>query len=272
MDDRLPANERVHEHIRQATRDGHVWPGAGLDTAAIARAFNTTPIEVQCALLRLVGAGLLVDDPRYRLRAFVFRRIRRALQCGRYRPAEPLEPTAMAQAYGSGRSVIRFALYRLLGEEVVELDAARAFRVPPITEAVLLDHYDFAQWCTDRACNLLAVLPREPSPATTTATGVSEDTDLPTQTTIFFEQMPPAAGSVLPADIGRMNCLLGPVRPAEFALIPDASAELSQLQEAWQRRDLKALKAALSNYLARRRRMAADVVELLSTTPPASRR
>lgn len=138
MDDGRPANERVSEHIRQAMRDGPVWPGARLATAAIAQAFDTTPTEVQFALQRLVGAGLLVDDPRHRLRAFAFGRIRRA--------------------------------------------------------------------------------------------------------------------------------------PAESALIADAPAELSQLQEHWQRHDLKALKAALSGYLARRRRMAADVAELLSTTPATSQR
>ncbi|HEY1076898.1 MAG TPA: hypothetical protein VGE51_09430 [Fontimonas sp.] len=42
MDDSQPANERVSTHLRQATHDGQVRPGARLDAVDIARLFDIT--------------------------------------------------------------------------------------------------------------------------------------------------------------------------------------------------------------------------------------
>jgi DNA-binding GntR family transcriptional regulator len=50
---------------------------------------------------------------------FVYRKVRRALQSGRYAPGQRIDPARVATEFNTSATPVRFALYRLVGEGLV---------------------------------------------------------------------------------------------------------------------------------------------------------
>lgn len=71
----------------------------------------------------------------------VLRELRAAILAGRMNPGEPLPETALAKAFGTGRSAIREALRQLVQEGLVITERNRGAKVKPITIIDVVDLY-----------------------------------------------------------------------------------------------------------------------------------
>lgn len=71
----------------------------------------------------------------------VLHELRAAILAGRMNPGEPLPETALARAFGTGRSAIREALRQLVQEGLVITERNRGAKVKPITIGDIVDLY-----------------------------------------------------------------------------------------------------------------------------------
>lgn len=61
--------------------------------------------------------------------AFLYEMVRLALQSGRYAPGERIEPAMLAKEYNTSPTPVRFALYRLVGEGLIDDRARDGLRI-----------------------------------------------------------------------------------------------------------------------------------------------
>src|SRR5690606_18071906 len=85
--------------------------------------------------------------------AFLYRQIRRDLQSGRYMPGQRIDPGTLATACRPSPTPVRFALYRLVGDGLIEDHARNGLHVPLPTEIALRDQYDWMQELLLMACD-----------------------------------------------------------------------------------------------------------------------
>lgn len=192
--------------------------------------------------------------------AFVYRQVRRALRSGRYAPGQRIEPARLAEEFETSPTPVRFALYRLVGEGLVADHARNGLHVPLLTEVALRDLYDWMEGLLLWACDLTPAQPKLPHEMPPFAAG----DDLVNLTWELFDAIAGATDRwSLHHAVKRANDQLTPVRRANLGLIQHAHEELSELVGLWQRRDIPALRGALSRYHQRRKQVVPRIVAML---------
>ena len=90
----------------------------------------------------------------YSKSAFLHQQIRRALQSGRYLPGERVDPGTLAKEFRISTTPVRLALYRLVGEGLLEDHARGGLHVPLLNEVAMRDLYDLMQRLLLMACDI----------------------------------------------------------------------------------------------------------------------
>jgi DNA-binding GntR family transcriptional regulator len=198
----------------------------------------------------------------YSKSAFLYEEIRRFLQSGRYLPGRRIDPATLAMEFHTSATPVRAALYRLVGEGLLEDHARGGLHVPLLTEVALRDLYDWMERLLLMACDIgNASAARKngridiPPP----------DDDLVKLTWQLFDAIARAADHrSLHRAVKQANDRLAPIRRAKQGMIEDLFEELSGLNRHWRKRDIPALKAALHEYHERRKQRVPRIVAFLS--------
>ena len=75
----------------------------------------------------------------------LYEEIKRAILTGRYTPGARIDPSTLANEFKISPTPVRFALYRLVGEGVIEDHAREGFHVPSVTEMSLRELYKWME-------------------------------------------------------------------------------------------------------------------------------
>lgn len=199
--------------------------------------------------------------------SFLFERIRRALQEGRYLPGEHIEPLALTRELKVSVTPARYALYQLTGAGLLEIHPRGGFHVPLPCEACLRDRYDWMEQL------LLDALDRAGTPELTRALPPAPDPgDLPKSTWKLFDSIAEATNhEELHHAVRRTNDQLAPVRRAKQALLDDTHEELAVLYRDWAYQDLPAVRSGVRIFHRRRIAMVSKIVAHLSLRRAARR-
>jgi DNA-binding GntR family transcriptional regulator len=192
---------------------------------------------------------------------FLYERIRRALQTGRYVPGQRIEPATMAREFKTSQTPVRLALYRLIGEGMISDHARGGLFVPLLSDLTLRDRYEWMERLLLVACEIgWSETPHHRRKLLTLA----DDSDLPKATWKLFDAIAEETGSrSLHEAVRRINDQLAPVRRAKENLIDNAYVELVDLHTAWLDRDVTAMKAGVIAYHDRRKQLVPKIVARL---------
>ena len=194
---------------------------------------------------------------------FLYEQVRRALQAGRYVPGQRIDPGAIAAEFNTSPTPVRFALYRLVGENLVSDRSRDGLHVPLPTEVALRELYDWMQRLLSMACDI-GFEPWALDAARCVEVASSGD-DLIKQTWQVFDAIARAtAHAQLHQAVKRANDRLAPVRRAKQELLERPFEELSALTHHWQARNIPALRAALRDYHERRKQLVPCIVAMLN--------
>ena len=201
----------------------------------------------------------------------VYRHVIRALRAGSYAPGQRIDPARLARDFKTSPTPVRFALYRLVGENQLVDHARDGVHVPLLTEVALRDLYKWMEHLLVTACDSgPAPVTRAPKPFKLSTNG-----DLAKQTWQLFEAIITSiVYQPLQLAATQTNDRLAPIRRAKQELIEHGFEELSELNRHWQARDIAALKSALHEYHERRRQLVPCIVALLNdrrNAPTSSR-
>ncbi|WP_181107048.1 GntR family transcriptional regulator [Xanthomonas arboricola] len=194
-------------------------------------------------------------------RAIAYTQVRRALQSGRYRPGQRIDPTTLAAEFKVSPTPVRLALHRLVGEGLVIDHARYGLQVPLLTEVALRDLYDWMDRLLRMACDIgVASTPHaagelEPTPA---------PADVVKQTWKLFDAIAHATAHwSLHHAVRQTNDRLAPVRRAKHGLLDALEEELAELTLHWQRHDFAALQTAVHAYHVRRIQAVPRIVAIM---------
>lgn len=198
----------------------------------------------------------------YSKSVFLYGQVRRSLQSGRYLPGQRIDPATLALEFHTSATPVRFALYRLVGEGLLEDHARGGLHVPLFNEVALRDLYDWMERLLLMACEIgvasKTAAERDLDPA-------SPDADPVKLTWQLFDAIALATGHrSLHRAVKQANDRLAPIRRAKQGMIEDMFEELSELNRHWQVRHIPALESALREYHERRKRLVPGIVALLS--------
>ncbi|PBJ81801.1 transcriptional regulator [Lysobacteraceae bacterium NML93-0399] len=189
----------------------------------------------------------------------LYGQLRRAVLCGRFTPGQRLEPATLAHEFDTSLTPVRFALYRLSGEGLVNDQARDGFYMPLPTEAMLRDLYEWMEHLLLMACD------RGATPNGRAHMSIESDAGTAKATWQLFDSIARRTPQrALHHAARRTNDQLAPIRSAKRSLVPDAAAEFADLARAWERADIENLKAALRAYHARRRQLVPTIVDVLN--------
>lgn len=195
--------------------------------------------------------------------AFVYRQVRQGLRSGLYAPGQRIDPATLAAEYRTSATPVRFALYRLVGEGLLEDHGRGGMHVPLPTEVALRDQYDWMEGLLLMACE--TGFTQRASDAAARQDPPSREDDLVKKTWQLFDAIAKATGRIQLGQAVRLaNDRLAPVRRAKQDLLEQPLEELSTLVRHWQAHDIPALKAALHDYHARRRQLVPCIVARLN--------
>ncbi len=194
--------------------------------------------------------------------AFLYEQVSQALRSGCYMPGQRIDPGTLASEFHTSPTPVRFALYRLVGEGLLEDHARGGLHVPLPTEVALRDLYDWMQRLLLMACdigvapNLRRVAGPEPVPA---------EADVMEATWQLFDAIARMTAHLsLYRAVKQANDRLAPIRRIEPGLIEQVSEELAGLDRHWRHRDMPALESALRDYHERRKQLVPCIVAALS--------
>ncbi len=175
-----------------------------------------------------------------------------------YRPGEHIEAATLADSLSASVTPVRIALYRLAAERLLETHTGEGFYVPQPTEADLLDLYDWTQNLLVMALRIVAATPAghllfiEPTLALD---------NIPIATRQLFQSIADTAGHrEIALAVMSANDRLQAFRSLKLGIVPDRDAELAAMLAHWRARDFAALATALTDYHARRRTIASQIV------------
>lgn len=192
----------------------------------------------------------------------LYGQVRRDLQSGRYVPGERIDPATIAAEFRTSPTPVRFALYRLVGEGLLEDRARSGLRVPLPKEVALRDLYDWMERLLLMSCDIgISPSPHQP---VRKLDAPSPDGDLVKITWQLFDAIASAtAHRSLHGAVKRANDRLAPVRRAKQHLLEDSFDELAVLVRHWHKRDGQSLRSALQDYHQRRKQLVPCIVATL---------
>lgn len=201
-------------------------------------------------------------NPRDSKGALLYGQVRRALRSGRYAPGQRIDPAMLAAEFSTSVTPVRFALYRLVGEELLEDHGRSGLHVPLPTEVALRELYDGMERLLQVACDVgVSRMPR--GPARELKLPTPED-DLVKVTWQLFDAIAGATSQRwLHRTVKRTNDQLAPIRRAKQQLLENGFDELDELIRHWHLQDVPALRIALHDYHERRKQLVPCIVATL---------
>ena len=192
----------------------------------------------------------------------VYAAIRQRLREGHYRPGDRLEPALLSDDLNASVTPVRDALHRLTGERLVEAPRHEGFRAPMMTETVLRHLY---AWHRDLL--LLAVLKHQMSALADEIVVNDGKIDAPVhehQNALFLALTRAAGNPEHVATLEALDNRLEPVQRLERLFLDETEAETTEIVQALQAHDRKALRGSLVRYHRRRLRIVPQLLEALS--------
>lgn len=193
--------------------------------------------------------------------SLLYQRIRRGLRSGRYTPGQRIDPAALAKEFKASATPARLALYRLVGEHLIEDQARSGFVVPLPSEMALHNLYDWMERLLLMACDIGVAesVRRSGRVAPVPANG-----DPVKRIWKLFDAVAHAtAHHPLHQAVRQANDRLAPIRRAKHHMLIDANDELDSLAHYWHHGDTPALTSAVRAYHARRKRLVPCIVAFL---------
>lgn len=188
--------------------------------------------------------------------------VKLGLQSGRYAPGQRIDPAMLAEQFRTSQTPVRFALYRLMGEGLLDDHARDGLHVPLPTELALRDTYDWMQRLLTIACDIGLESPAA-EPASMDAP--KPEDNVATSTQYLFDNIASASGHLaLYRSVQLTNGRLAPIRHAKVGLIEHAFDEFADLYRHWHTRDIPTLRSALNDYHERRKRLVPRIVASLN--------
>lgn len=192
----------------------------------------------------------------------IYRAIKDDLLTGDYTPGARLEAAALADLHHVSVTPVRVALYRLVGEHLVEAQAHEGFHMPRVTEPGLRELLDWnshllvtAIRMRDLTADLMPDLKAIQAEASERHVKATER---------FFSTIAALCGNRHhAAAVARNNDQLRASRMVTERLIPDQQAELNSLVDQLESSDFSSLSKGLLTYHRRRRALVGDMVRLL---------
>ena len=195
----------------------------------------------------------------------VYQAVKQQLLSGAFHPGDRIEAGQLAQLHLASVTPVRAALYRLVGEGLVEARASEGFRAPHITEHGLRDLYAWNGQVLLLALQLAApgalapgFEPLEASPHSADASGAFETTER-----LFNCIAEQSASAQCKAAIRSLNDRLHLVRRLEGDLFGDTGEELDSLVSSFVEGREAEIRRGISAYHRRRVGAAADFVGLI---------
>lgn len=201
--------------------------------------------------------------------AFLYDQLWLQLRSGQYAPGERIDPATLARQFRTSQTPVRFALCRLVGEDLLDDQAREGFHVPLPTELVLRDLYDWMRRLLAIACDIgFDSRTAESVPRGT----LKPEDDLVTSTHQLFDSIALATGHLaLYRAVQMTNGRLASIRRAKQGLLDHAFDELASLGKHWDKQDIPALRRALAEYHERRIRLVPKIVAVLGGAAPQVR-
>jgi DNA-binding GntR family transcriptional regulator len=197
----------------------------------------------------------------YSKSAFLYTKIRRRLQSGRYMPGQRIDPGTIASEFETSPTPVRSALDRLVGQGLLEDHARSGMLVPLPNEVVLRDRYDWMARLLLMACQ---IGPSTPNAVQTALNVESRNADLVKLTWQLFDDIARATRHrSLHRAVKQTNDQLAPIRRAKQGILGQPVEELSELVHHWRARDIRSLEPALRKYHERRKRLVPCIVAML---------
>jgi len=194
--------------------------------------------------------------------AFMYDQVKLGLQSGQYAPGQRIDPATLAEHFRISQTPVRFALYRLMGEGLLDDHARDGLHVPLPTELALRDIYDWMQRLLTMACDIGF---ESPAADPTLMDPPKSVDNLATYTQQLFDNIASASGHlVLYRSVQLTNSRLAPIRHAKMGLIEHAYDEISDLHHHWLKRDIPTLRSALNDYHERRKRLVPRIVSSIN--------
>lgn len=198
----------------------------------------------------------------YSKTVLAYNQVRRSLQSGRYLPGQRIDPATLAAEFEISSTPVRCALYRLVGEGLLEDHARGGMHVPLPTEVALRDLYGWMECLLLMACDMGAASVARKNGRIEVS---SSDDDLVKLTWKLFDAIALATGRrCFHHAVKLTNDRLAPIRRVKQGLIENLFGELSELNRHWQKRDIPALKSALREYHERRKQLVPSIVDFMN--------
>lgn len=198
--------------------------------------------------------------------AFMYDQVKLGLHSGQYAPGQRIDPAMLAEQFRTSQTPVRFALYRLMGEGLLDDHAREGLHVPLPTERALRDLYDWMQRLLTMACDIGF---ESDSPMSAPISKPKPDDDLAVSTQRLFDVIALATGHVvLYRSVQLTNGRLAPIRHAKTGFIKHAFDETENLYQHWQKQDIPALRSALNDYHERRKQLVPRIVASLNCEVP----
>ncbi|ESQ87020.1 GntR family transcriptional regulator [Asticcacaulis benevestitus] len=190
----------------------------------------------------------------------IYNAIKGEVCTGAILPGARVNIAAYCERFGVSKSPVRNALYRLVGEDLLEAHPHDGFYRPRVIEQFLFDLFVWNEHALDlafdqiesasSAATLFAALPE---PAENIVAGIEH---------LFTAVANLSANATCQREILRLNDQLRPIRLKEREQFSDLKSELNALTDAWRDGDVTHLRAAVSAYHVRRRQSVRQLVAL----------
>ena len=195
----------------------------------------------------------------------IYMAIKADLCAGLILPGERVNIAGYSTRFRVSKSPIRNALYRLVGERLLEAHPNDGFYRPRVIEQTLFDLYLWNEHALQFAFDQIeAVEPTSVSlPALPGSTG-----EIVTDVEHLFAAVAGLSGNIgCRREVQALNDQLRAIRLQESDQLPDLETEFDVLSAAWRADNLAALKDAVSSYHSRRRQSVRQLVALAYRGP-----
>lgn len=198
---------------------------------------------------------------------YLYEKLKARVLSGAHLPGERLDAPALSMEFGASLTPIRAALYRLVGDRLIETHPNNGFHMPRVTEPALRDLYDWNETI------LVQAVRRCRSAATEIPVESIDDEGegLVSRTERLFERIVGLSGNgEFRHALDQTNARLHPIRRRKAGLLPNTDEELATLEDALSRQSFRQLEKALASYHRRRQAIVPEIVRRMHEPPPSS--
>jgi DNA-binding GntR family transcriptional regulator len=190
----------------------------------------------------------------------IYKAIKADVCTGGVLPGARVNIAAYCGRFGVSKSPVRNALYRLVGEDLLEAHPHDGFYRPRVIEQSLFDLFVWNEHALHLAFDQIEAA--SPTPAEFPSLPDASDNLVADVEHLFAAVAALSANTACQREILHLNDQLRPIRRQEGAQLADLESELDTLASAWREGDISGLRHGVSAYHARRRESVRQLVAL----------